>query len=609
MPKPFAVLRYMVEHPGRLVTHEQLLRAIWPDTYVQPEVLRRYILEIRRALGDRAESPHFIQTFPKRGYQFIAQVTDDAVPNLAEGVSSSTTRLVGRQATLAELSRCLASVAGGRRQVVFVVGEPGIGKTSLVDAFQRASESTTDLSVVRGQSVEGFGGKEPYYPLLEAFGQLARGASRTRVAETLAIHAPTWLIQFPSLVRADQRAALQREIQGATRERMVRELCEALEVITENIPLVLILEDLHWVDDYTLDVISAIARRRERARLMVLGTVRPADLILSGSPLKALKQDLLLHRLCHELPLERLQQSDVEEYVAAAFSPGDVGTGIAAYVHRHSDGNPLFMIAMLDHLAERGLLSQLDGRWRLTVPLEQLDPGVPETLKQMLQMQLQHASEAEQQLLKCASVAGQQFTAWSAAAMLEEEAATCEEMCDALAERQQFLKSCGTRDLPDGRSSPAYQFRHSLYREVLYRRLNQGQRANLHRRLADALEQVCLTGAARDGQRDRHAPRGGRRVRARHSIPDAGGAECHAPFRPPAGSRGTGACASAPGKSERGEPTRSRAADPGENRECVLCPRRDGAIGRNVPDYRDSGRQSGASRRASRRADAPGAPC
>ena len=64
MPKPFAVLTYLVEHAGRLVTHEELLAAIWPDTYVQPEVLRRYILEIRRVLGDSAETPRFIQTFP-----------------------------------------------------------------------------------------------------------------------------------------------------------------------------------------------------------------------------------------------------------------------------------------------------------------------------------------------------------------------------------------------------------------------------------------------------------------------------------------------------------------------------------------------------------------
>ena len=159
----------------------------------------------------------------------------------------------------------------------------------------------------------------------------------------MATNAPTWLIQFPSLIRPDQQAALQREILGATRERMVRELCEALEVITQTMPLVIVLEDLHWVDHSTLDVISAIARRREPAKLLVLGTFRPADLILSESPLKALKQDLLLHRLSHEVELDRLRESDVADYLAAEFAPGDLPAGLAAVIHRHSDGNPLFM--------------------------------------------------------------------------------------------------------------------------------------------------------------------------------------------------------------------------------------------------------------------------
>ena len=419
MPKPFAVLRYLVEHPGRLVRHDELLEAIWPDTYVQPEILRRYILEIRRALGDRLEAPRFVQTFPKRGYQFIAPVIDDSVTSVVERASTATPRLVGRGSALAALDRFLTTALSGRRQVVFVVGEPGIGKTSLVDAFQHASAAKARVTVARGQSVEGFGGKEPYYPVLEAIGELARGPSKTLVVNTLTTIAPTWLIQFPSLIRVEQQAALQREILGATRDRMVRELCEALEVITQTIPLVLILEDLHWVDHSTLDVISAIARRREAAKLLVLGTFRPADLILTESPLKALKQDLLLHRLSHEVELERLEVSDVADYLAAQFAPGDLPPGLAPVIHRHSDGNPLFMTAMLDHLAQRGVLAEANGRWTMTVPLERVDPGVPETLKQMLEVQLRHLSDGEQHLLKCASVAGQHFTAWSVATMLE----------------------------------------------------------------------------------------------------------------------------------------------------------------------------------------------
>ena len=269
---------------------------------------------------------------------------------------------------------------------------------------------------------------------------------------------------------------------------MVRELCEALEVLTQTVPLVLILEDLHWVDNCTLDIISAIARRREPAKLLLLGTFRPADLILSASPLKALRQDLLLHHLSHEVELERLDESDVGEYLAAEFTAGDLPAGLAAIIHRHSDGNPLFMTAMLDHLIRQGVVSEGDGRWMLTTPLEQVDPGVPETLRQMLEMQLQHTTEAQQRLLTCASVVGQRFTAWAVATMLSDDAADVEQLCEGLVQRQQFLNAAGTRDYPCGTTAVEYEFRHWLYRDVLYRRLNPASRVSFHRRLAEGFE-------------------------------------------------------------------------------------------------------------------------
>ena len=243
------------------------------------------------------------------------------------------------------------------------------------------------------------------------------------------------------------------------------------------------------MDHSTLDAaISAIARRREPAKLFVVGTFRPADLILSESPLKALKQDLLLHRLSHEVELERLLESDVADYIAAEYAPGDIPAGLARVIHRHSDGNPLFMIAMLDHLEQRGILVESRGHWTVTAPLEQVDPGVPETLKQMLETQLAYATEAEQQLLKCASVAGYHFTAWSVATMMMSDVTHLEEMCEALAERYQFLASAGTRELSNRVTTPEFRFRHALYREVLYRRLNPSQRVTFHRRLAEGLE-------------------------------------------------------------------------------------------------------------------------
>ena len=138
-------------------------------------------------------------------------------------------KLVGRNAALGQLSENLRTALRGQRQIVFVTGEPGIGKTTLVDEFQRrGSCRCTPIRIARGQCLEGCGGTEPYYPMLEALGQLCRGPEGDSVVQTLATQAPTWLVQFPALVRLEPASMLQREILGVTRERMLREISEAL---------------------------------------------------------------------------------------------------------------------------------------------------------------------------------------------------------------------------------------------------------------------------------------------------------------------------------------------------------------------------------------------
>src|SRR5262249_29714491 len=131
--------------------------------------------------------------------------------------------------------------------------------------------------IARGQCVEGFGSQEPYYPVLEAVGQLCRGAGGDAIVQLLAAQAPTLLVQFPALVTKEHRELLQREILGATRERMLREIAEALEALTASEPLLLVFEDLQWVDTSTVDLLSVLARRRRPAQLLVIATKRPVD--------------------------------------------------------------------------------------------------------------------------------------------------------------------------------------------------------------------------------------------------------------------------------------------------------------------------------------------
>src|SRR5204863_7492269 len=136
-PKAFDVLRYLIEHADRLVTQDELLEAIWPGTYVNPEGIRKYILEIRKVLGDRSDQPAFVGTFPKRGYQFVAPVTDAREGARLDPAAQLPGNIVGRQDGLSRLDDYLQIALSGRRQAIFVTGEAGIGKTTLVDVFQQ----------------------------------------------------------------------------------------------------------------------------------------------------------------------------------------------------------------------------------------------------------------------------------------------------------------------------------------------------------------------------------------------------------------------------------------------------------------------------------------
>jgi DNA-binding winged helix-turn-helix (wHTH) protein len=176
-PKAFAVLGYLVEHAGRLVTQNELLEAVWPDTFVQPEVLKYQIADIRSTLGDRAKNSLFIETLPRRGYRFVATVTEGESAGALAPASPARGRLVGRDRALDALRDCLRRTLKGQRQIVFITGEPGIGKTALADEFQRqAAAEEPSIRIARGQCVEGYGGTEAYYPMLEALGQLCHGS-------------------------------------------------------------------------------------------------------------------------------------------------------------------------------------------------------------------------------------------------------------------------------------------------------------------------------------------------------------------------------------------------------------------------------------------------
>jgi DNA-binding winged helix-turn-helix (wHTH) protein/tetratricopeptide (TPR) repeat protein len=488
-PTEFSVLDHLVEHAGRLVTHSELLDAVWPRMAIEPQVVKSKIFQLRRLLEDDPKHPRFIETLTRRGYRFVALVeraVTDAAPSEAPRSS-----LVGRQRALAVLEAHLRQALAGKPQLVFVTGEPGIGKSALVEEFGRLITSAeNDVRIAHGQCVEGFASKEPFYPVLTAIGTLCHLSNGDHIVGVLASHAPTWLAQFPSLLTPQLRERLQQEILGATRERMLREICEALEVASATAPMLLVLEDLHWADSSTLDFLSAFARRRGAAKLMIIGTYRPSDVARSAQPLHALKRDLVARHLCQEMILQPLTESEIAQYLGDGGSTPDVDNALALFLHSHTEGNPLFMIGMLEHLLQRGLVEHDRGMWRLRQSAAEIEVEVPESLRQMISTQIDGLEDEEQRVLEIAAIAGTSFTPALSAPTADIDSRRFEDCCEGLWRRGQFLRMAGTRELPTGEVLQQYSFAHSLYREVLYERQSPARRAMLHRRRAERLEEV-----------------------------------------------------------------------------------------------------------------------
>src|SRR5262245_1674046 len=486
-PKAFAVLRRLVEDRGQLVKKDDLLRSVWRDTHVSDGVLRVIILEIRRALDDDSGQPRFIETVPRRGYRFIAPRTRTS---RQQAVASNQRKLVGRDGVMAVLDARFERACAGERRLVFLSGEAGIGKTTVLDAFAARAAQEPDVMIARGACLEHYGVAEAYLPVLEAIGRLLREPGSDRAIRLLEKYAPTWVLQLPWLAPRDDRDALRRELVGVTKERMLREMSEALEALTAESTLVLVLEDLHWSDHSTLDLLGMLARREETARLLVLGSYRPVDVIVAGHPLQSLLQELRVRRQCDGIALPFLAEADVAAYLAQRFGAATSTSDLAAAGHLRTDGNPLFMVRLADELVAVGVLVEDAGRWCLRGPLDDVARAVPESLRALIDKQIGRLEPGAQRVLEVAGVLGDQFTAEAIAAGLGDNPTVVEAYCDALVRQTQLVVPGPLAMLPDGTPISQYFFTHNLYPQVLGARVPAGRRVRLHQRIGEWLERA-----------------------------------------------------------------------------------------------------------------------
>jgi DNA-binding winged helix-turn-helix (wHTH) protein/tetratricopeptide (TPR) repeat protein len=485
-PQVFEVLAHLVRNRGRLVTKAELLDEIWGSRFVSESALTSRVKAARRAVGDSGREQRLIRTVHGRGYEFLAPVETPAPASAPPG-------LAGRGPELERLTGLLDRVAAGRPQVAFVTGEAGIGKTTLVEAFAGWAGGEGRATVARGQCLEHRGAPEPYLPVFDALTRLCRQDGE--VVELLGRVAPSWLVQMPVLLEAVDREAVERRALGGTRERMLREVAEALEAIGAELPLVVCLEDLHWADPSTVDLVGWLARRDTGARLLLVGTYRPADARAAGHPVDTAAAELLLRGRAVELRLGELDTAAVRRVLEQRLDGGEVPEELARTVRRRTDGVPLFVAQLAQSWLDAGVLRAEEGRWQLARP-GGAEPEVPDDLRRLIELQLERLDPADLAMLEAAAVGGMAFAAALAAAGTGEPTEEVERRCAALARHGRFLRAGDPVDWADGTVSTGFGFAHDLHRTVLYDRIPAGRRARLHAAVADRLERAYGPAAA-----------------------------------------------------------------------------------------------------------------
>jgi serine/threonine protein kinase/predicted ATPase len=393
--------------------------------------------------------------------------------------------IVHREPELAVLRAALAEAEAGRGALVCVAGEPGIGKTTLVEDFLSEPGTLTPLVVARGHCSERLAGTEAYLPVLDALADLLRNEASASIAHLMKIVAPTWFAQVVNPSGPDAAAAA---VPAHSQQAMLREFAALLREAGRHSPVVLFFDDIHWADVSTVDLLAHLGRHCQELRVLVVVTYRRTEMLLGPQPFHRVKLELQGRGVCTELALGFLGRADIEHYLTLAFPGHALPADFAALIHARTEGSPLFLADLLRYLRERGVIAEVAGRWSLARELPDLRRDLPESVRGMIQRKLELLGEEDRRLLTAASVQGREFESAVVAGALRLDAAVVEERLQELDRVHGLVRLVREHEFPDRTLTLRYSFVHVLYQRALDTDLPPTRRAALAASLARVLE-------------------------------------------------------------------------------------------------------------------------
>jgi TolB-like protein/Tfp pilus assembly protein PilF len=485
-------------HPFPATSLVGLLNAIIADTPVAPShfnpqlspELERLILEMldkearRRPMAAAVEA--CLEATRGRAAARAQGEAPRQSPRLA--IADSPIRhTVGREPERLELRTAFKAASAGRGSLLCVTGEPGVGKTTLVEDFLTELVAENQATMARGRCSERLAGTEAYLPLLEALDALVcENPMRAVMMRQLA---PTWYAQVASVKGDDAESQkLLIDVKAASQERMKRELAAFLQAVAQARPLAIFFDDLHWADVSTIDLLNFLAGKFDSLKVLIVVTYRPSDMLLCKHPFLQIKPELQARGVCRELQLEFLTEAEIAEYLALEFPGHRFPAEFPKLIHAKTEGNPLFMADLVRYLRDRGVIAQSSGAWLLEQTLPDIEHELPESVRGMIERKIGQLSEEDRKLLTAASVQGYEFDSAVVAQVLNLDADEVEERLDKLERVFAFVKLASETEFPNQTLTLRYQFVHVLYQNTLYASLRATRKASLSAAVAQAIE-------------------------------------------------------------------------------------------------------------------------
>ena len=393
--------------------------------------------------------------------------------------------VIGRAAELEALAEAFEGAKSRRASMMCVSGEPGIGKTTLIEAFLRGLSGSQAHVVALGRCSERLAGAEAYLPLLDAIDDLLHDDQALDASSAFQKLAPTWAQMLSGGGSGDSDGD---SSPAQSQERMKRELASFFGHVAAKRPLVLLIEDIHWADISTIDILGYVLTRLRDSSLLAVATYRPAELQLSAHPFLALKLDLQTRGAAKEIPLAFLTEEYVGRFISDRFPQNRFPAEFTRLVHSRTEGSPLFVEDLLRYLRSRGDIAPgTNGGWEIPGSLPDLETDIPESMRSMVERKIGQLDAGDRNLLAVASIQGHSFDSSIVAKALRSEVAEIEDRLEYLDRVHGFVRRAGEREFPTGDVSGRFRFVHVLYQNSLYAALSISRRVTLSRAVGEAL--------------------------------------------------------------------------------------------------------------------------